>query len=103
MSLPSKGPGHVGETVLAESFATLAPVVLAVAVTVAITIGGNGLVVDGTAQVPGESPLVGDGAPGPVGVNDGSLLVVPVVGVVLGGQVLELPVMAVDLDAGFPE
>merc|ERR1712133_183738 len=89
MTLPGKSPGHVRETVLAESLATLAPVVLAVSVSVAITVGGNGLVVDGTAQVPGESPLVGDGAPGPVGVNDGGLLVGPVV--------------AVDLDAGFPE
>ena len=34
--------------------------------------------------------LLSNLAPGPVGVNDGSLLVVPVVGVVLGLQVLEL-------------
>ena len=55
MSFPGQGPGHVGETVLSKSLATLAPVVLAVSVTVAITVGGNGLVVDRTAQVPGES------------------------------------------------
>ena len=58
MSFPGEGPSKIGETVLSESLAALAPVVLAVAVTVAITVGGDGLVVDGAAQVPGES-LVG--------------------------------------------
>merc|ERR1712198_385871 len=100
MSFPGKGPGQVGETMLAESLATIAPVVLTVAVTVAITISGDGLVVDGTAQVPGESCLVGDIAPGPVRINNSSLLVVPVVGVVLSSEVLQLPVVAVDCDAG---
>merc|ERR1719259_135396 len=103
MTLPGKSPGEIGETVLAESLAALAPVVLAVAVTVAITVGGDGLVVDGAADVPGESPLVSDIAPGPVGVNDGGLLVVPVVGVVFSLEVLKLPVVAVDGDAGLPE
>ena len=55
VALPGKSPGKIGETMLAESLATLAPVVLAVAVTVAITVGGDGLVVDGSADVPGES------------------------------------------------
>merc|ERR1712002_475566 len=103
MFFPGEGPGEIGETVLSESLAALAPVVLAVAVTIAITVGGDGLVVDGAADVPGESPLVSDIAPGPVGVNDGSLLVVPVVGVVFSLEVLKLPVVAVDGDAGLPE
>ena len=34
--------------------------------------------------------LLSNLAPGPIGVNDGSLLVVPVVGVVLGLKVLQL-------------
>ena len=55
MSLPGEGPGKIGEAVLAESLATFAPVVLAVAVTVAITVGGDGLVAKGTAQAPRES------------------------------------------------
>ena len=55
MSFPGEGPGQVWKTVLAESLATIAPVVLTVAMTVAITISGDGLVADGTAQVPGES------------------------------------------------
>merc|ERR1712198_153952 len=98
MSFPGKGPGQVGETMLAESLATIAPVVLTVAVAVAIS--GDGLVVDGTAQVPGESRLLGDIAKGPVWINNSSLLVVPVVGVVLSFEVLQLPVVAVDFDAG---
>merc|ERR1712002_662127 len=103
VTLPGKGPGKIGETVLSESLAALAPVVLAVAVTVAITVGGDGLVVDGAADVPGESRLFSNFAPGPVGVDNGSLLVVPVVGVVLGLQVLKLPEVAVDGDAGLVE
>merc|ERR1719334_906898 len=96
VSFPGEGPGQVGETMLAESLATFAPVV----VTVAITISSDGLVVEGTAHVPGESRLVGDIAPGPVGINNSSLLVVPVGGVVLSSEVLQLPVVAVDCDTG---
>jgi len=103
VAFPGKSPGKIGEAMLAESLATFAPMVLAVAVTVAITIGGDGLVVEGAAQMPGESLLVGDIAPGPVGINNGGFLVVPVVGVVLSSQVLELPKVAVDGDAGLPE
>merc|ERR1719419_1769796 len=103
MSFPGEGPGEIGEAVLAKTLAALAPVVLAVAVTIAITVGGDGLVVDGAAQVPGESRLVGDIAPSPVRINDGGLLVVPVVGVVFGLEVLKLPVVAVNGDAGLPE
>merc|ERR1712135_108713 len=47
VTFPGKSPGKIGETVLAESLAALAPVVLAVAVTIAITVGGDGLAVDG--------------------------------------------------------
>merc|ERR1711942_268585 len=71
--------------------------------TIAITVSGNGLVVEGTAQVPGESRLVSDIAPSPVGVNHSGFLVVPVVGVVLGSEVLQLPVVAVDFDTGLVE
>merc|ERR1719334_1366165 len=39
-------------------------------------------------------------SPGPVRINNSSLLVVPVVGVVLSSEVLQLPVVAVDCDAG---
>merc|ERR1712002_987477 len=102
MSFPGEGPSNIGETVLSESLAALAPVVLAVAVTIAITVGGDGLVVDGAADVPGESRLFSNFAPGPVGVDNGSLLVVPVVGVVFSLEVLKLPVVAVDGDAGLP-
>merc|ERR1712002_770141 len=103
VTFPGKSPGKIGKTVLAESLAALAPVVLAVAVTVAITVGGDGLVVDGATDVPGESRFFSNFAPGPVGVDNGSLLVVPVVGIVLGLEVLKLPEMAVDGDAGLPE
>merc|ERR1712131_213737 len=73
MSFPGKGPGQVWETVLAESLATIAPVVLTVAMTIAITISEDGLVVEGTAQVPGESRLLGDVTKGPVRINNSSL------------------------------
>merc|ERR1712198_5074 len=98
MSFPGKGPGQVGETTLAKSLATTAPVVLTVAMTV--TISRDGLVVDGTTQVPGESRLLSDIAKSPVRINNSSLLVVPVVVVILSFEVLQLPVVAVDLDAG---
>ena len=55
MTFPGEGISQVGETMLAKSLATIAPLVLTVAVTVAITISGDGQVVEGTAQVPGES------------------------------------------------
>merc|ERR1712198_783782 len=85
---------------LAKSLATIAPLVLTVAVTVAITISGDGQVVEGTAQVPGESRLLGNFAEGPVRINNSNLLVVPVVGIVLSFEVLQQPVVAVDFDAG---
>merc|ERR1719374_302520 len=100
MSFPGEGPGQVWKTVLAESLATIAPVVLTVAMTVAITISGDGLVVEGTAQVPGESRLLGDVTEGPVRINNSSLNMVPVVGIVLSFEVLQHPVVAVDFDAG---
>merc|ERR1719369_2308502 len=101
MSFPTEGPGEIGVAVIAPAFASLAPMVLAVSVTV--TVGLNRFVVEGAKQVPGESHLLFGWAPVPAGINNGLFLVVPVSGVVLSLEVLELPEVAVNHDAGFPE
>jgi len=103
MSLPGEGPVEVGESVLAPAFAALAPVVLAVSGAVTVTIGINGFVAEVTEQVPGEGHFLFGWAPVPVGVNDGLFLVVPVSWVVFSLKVLELPEVAIDGDAWFPE
>jgi len=103
MSLPGEGPVEVGESVLSPAFAALAPMVLAVSGAVTVTVGVNGFVAEVTEQVPGEGHFLFGWAPVPVGVNDGLLFVVPVSWVVLSLEVLELPEVAVDGDAWFPE
>jgi len=103
MSFPGEGPVEIGQTVLAPALASLAPVVLAVTGTVTVAVGGDLLVAEVTEQVPVEGHLLFGWAVVPVGVNNGLLLVVPVVGVVLGLKVVHLPEVAVDGDAWFPE
>jgi len=103
MSLPGEGPVEVRESVLSPAFTALAPMVLAVSGAVTVTIGVNAFVTEVTEQVPGEGHFLFGWAPVPVGVNDGLLLVVPVSWVVLSLKVLELPEVAVDGDAWFPE
>merc|ERR1712228_625187 len=76
MSFPAKCPGEIGVTVIAPAFAK---------------------------QVPGEGHLLFGWAPVPVGIDDGLFLVIPVSGVVLSLEVLELPEVAVNHDAWLPE
>merc|ERR1712142_296028 len=99
MSFPGEGPVEIGQTVLAPAFAALAPMVLAVS----RTVGLDGFVAEVTEQMPGEGHFLFGWSVVPVGVNDGHFLVVPVVGVVLSGEVVNLPEVAVDGDAWFPE
>merc|ERR1712142_334157 len=101
MSFPGEGPVEIGQTVLAPAFAALAPMVLTVSRTV--TVGLDGFVAEVTEQMPGEGHLLFGGSVVPVGVNDGHLLVVPMVGIILSGEVVNLPKVAVDGDAWFPE
>jgi len=103
MSLPGEGPVEVGESVLAPAFAALAPVVLAVSGAVTVTIGINGFVAEVTEQVPGEGHFLFGWAPVPVGVDDSLFLVVPVSWVVFRLQIFQLPEVAIDGDARFPE
>jgi len=103
MSFPSEGPGEVGVTVIAPAAAGLAPMVLAVSGTVTVTVGRDGFVVEGAEQVPVESHFLFGRPIVPVGIDDGSFLVIPVIGIILGGEVFELPEVTVDGDAGFPE
>jgi len=103
VSLPGEGPGKIWQSMFAETFATGAPMMLTVSGTVAVTVGLDAFVVERTEQVPGESHLVLGWAPVPVGINDGLFLVIPMSGVVLGLEVLELPEVAVDFDAWLPE
>jgi len=103
MSFPAKCPGEIGVTVIAPAFASLAPMVLAVSGTVTITVGLDAFVVKGAKQVPLESHFLFGWAPVPVGINDGSLLMIPVIGIVLRRKVLKLPEVAVNHDAWLPE
>jgi len=103
MSFPGEGPVEVRESVLSPAFAALAPMVLAVSGAVTVTVGVNGFVAEVTEQMPGEGHFLFGWAPVPVGVNDGLFLVVPVSWVVLRLQIFQLPEVAIDGDARFPE
>jgi len=103
MSFPGEGPVEVRESVFAPAFASLAPMVLAVSGAVTVTVGGDAFVAKRTEQVPGESHLLFGWSVVPVGVNDGLFLVVPVSWMVVGLEVVDLPEVAVDGDAWFPE
>jgi len=103
MSFPAEGPGEIGVTMLTPAFTTLAPMVLAVSGTVTITVGLDAFVVKGAKQVPLESHFLFGWTPVPVGINDGSLLMIPVIGIVLRRKVLKLPEVAVNHDAWLPE
>merc|ERR1719495_187464 len=103
MSFPGEGPVEIGQTVLAPAFAALAPMVLAVTRTVTVTVGLDGFVAEVTEQMPREGHLLFGGSVVPVGVNDGHLLVVPMVRIILSGEVVNLPKVAVDRDTWFPE
>jgi len=103
MSFPGEGPVEVRESVLSPAFAALAPMVLAVSGAVTVTVGVNGFVAEVTEQMPGEGHFLFGWTPVPVGINNGLLFVVPVVGIVFGLKVLKFPEVAVDGDAWLPE
>jgi len=103
MTLPGQGPGEIWETVSSKSLAPLSPLMLTVSPAKTVSIGFNGLVVQGTEQMPVEVHSVLVLPEVPVAINDCRLFVPPVSWEILTLQNTEFPVVASDLDARFPE
>merc|ERR1719244_2387101 len=104
MSFPRKSPVEIGQAMLSPALSSFSPVMLTVTTAKAITSGINAFVAKGSKQAPGEClPLLRVNSKVPVDITDSLLLVVPVGRIVLSLKILQLPVVAIDHDAGLPE
>jgi len=103
VSFPAESVCQIWETKFSEAFAAAAPLMLTISPAKAVAVRLDGLVVEGSEQMPGEVDSILVESEIPVSIDDGRFLVPPMGGEIFSLHDSKFPIMTSYLNAGLPE